>query len=66
MTVYSVPDMSCAHCEKTIRQSLAALPGIDKVEIDLAAKKVAVEGPADSAKIIAALDDAGYAATPLG
>lgn len=66
MSVYSVPDMSCAHCEKTIRASLAALPGIEKVDVDLAAKKVAVEGKADPASIVAALDDAGYAATQLG
>lgn len=57
-TIFSVADMTCGHCEKTVRGALAdVLPGAD-VRIDLAHQRVTVEGDADVAE--AAIRDAGY------
>ncbi|MDE1159337.1 MAG: heavy-metal-associated domain-containing protein [Neorhizobium sp.] len=55
---FTVPDMTCGHCEKTVRSALAdALPGA-VVEIDLATRKVGVEGDATTAEN--AIREAGY------
>lgn len=55
---FTVPDMSCGHCEKTIRAALAdALPGA-AVAVDLAAHTVSVEG--DTAIAEDAIREAGY------
>lgn len=55
---FTVPDMTCGHCEKTVRGALAeALPGA-AVAIDLAAQKVTVEGGAAAAE--EAIREAGY------
>ena len=56
--IFTVPDMTCGHCEKTVRGALAeALPGA-VVAIDLTAKTVAIEG--DAAKAEEAIREAGY------
>ncbi|MGK9050204.1 heavy-metal-associated domain-containing protein [Neorhizobium sp. CSC1952] len=57
-TIFTVPDMTCGHCEKTVRGALAdALPGA-AVAIDLTAQTVTVEG--DAAKAEDAIREAGY------
>ena len=57
-TTFGVPDMSCGHCEATIRQALAtALPGA-RVAVDLSRHEVQVEG--DPAKAETAIREAGY------
>ncbi|MCJ8517332.1 copper chaperone [Pseudorhizobium tarimense] len=57
-TTFTVPDMTCGHCEKTVRSALGdALPGA-AVDVDLAQKKVTVEG--DEAKAEEAIREAGY------
>lgn len=56
--IFTVPDMTCGHCEKTVRGALAeALPGA-AVAIDLPAQKVTVEG--DAVKAEEAIREAGY------
>lgn len=56
--IFTVPDMTCGHCEKTVRGALAdALPGA-AVAIDLTVRKVTVEG--DAVKAEEAIRDAGY------
>ena len=58
---FHVEDMSCGHCEKTIRGALAdAIPGAP-VEVDLPGHFVTVAGPAAAAE--AAIREAGY--TPV-
>jgi copper chaperone len=55
---FHVPDMTCGHCEKTVRGALGeALPGA-AVAIDLSAKKVTVSG--DATKAEEAIREAGY------
>lgn len=58
MTVFYVEDMTCGHCESTVKQALhEALPGAPVV-IDLDAHTVTVQGDADTAET--AIRDAGY------
>ena len=57
-TTFTVPDMTCGHCEKTVRSALAeVLPGA-AVTVDLPSHKVVVEGDADKAE--EAIREAGY------
>ena len=58
---YSVPGVSCAHCQAAITEEVSALPGVEAVDVDLETKIVAVTGdPLDEQAIIAAIDEAGY------
>jgi copper chaperone len=56
--IFTVPDMTCGHCEKTVRGALEeVLPGVP-VTVDLAAHRVTVAGDAERAE--AAIREAGY------
>lgn len=59
-TTYSVPAISCGHCKMSIEGSVSKVAGVDKVDVDIAAKSVLVEGTAADASIRAAIDEAGY------
>jgi len=59
----NVEGMSCMHCVNAVQKSVGSLPGVDKVDVDLAGKKVAVVYDADKVdvdKIKTKIDDAGY------
>ncbi|MHA6345695.1 heavy-metal-associated domain-containing protein [Roseivivax sp. CAU 1761] len=59
---FTVPDMTCGHCEKAVRGAFdKAMPGT-QVEIDLAAKRVVVHGDAATAQGV--LSEAGYTPEP--
>lgn len=61
--VYSVPGVSCGHCRAAITEEVAPLEGVESVDVDLEAKRVAVRGAAlDDAAIRAAIEEAGYEA----
>ena len=61
----SVPDMSCAHCERAVSTELLAVAGVASVDVDLATKLVVVRGEAlDEAALRDAIDEAGYTAQP--
>jgi copper chaperone CopZ len=58
---YTVPGMHCGHCERAVRQELAAVAGVESVEVDLETKLVTVHGenlPDEALR--AAVEEAGY------
>jgi copper chaperone CopZ len=60
---YSVPGMHCAHCEAAVAEELAAVAGVEAVDVDLERKRVVVSGRGlDDAALRAAIDEAGYEA----
>lgn len=60
--VFTVADMSCSHCEGTIRKALSdALPASD-VTVDLTSHKVTFTG--DKARGAEAIREAGYTPEP--
>ncbi len=62
--IFTVSDMTCGHCEKTVRAALAKeLPGA-AVTVDLSARKVTVEG--DAAKAEEAIREAGFTPEAAG
>jgi copper chaperone CopZ len=60
-TTYSVPGISCEHCRVAISGEVSQVVGVTAVDVDLAAKRVTVNGAgfADAA-VRAAIDEAGY------
>jgi copper chaperone len=61
--VYTVPGMSCAHCEAAVTEEVSAVAGVDRVEVDLVAKLVTVHGAnLDDARLRDAIEEAGYEA----
>ena len=58
-TTYSVPEISCGHCKSTIESAVQGLGNVDRVEVDIDAKTVTVDG-GDRDAILTAIEDAGY------
>lgn len=65
MTIYAVPDMSCGHCKATITAALLAQDPQAKLSFDMAARTVTVQTTTPQPEVRAALDAAGYPATPV-
>ena len=60
---YTVPGMSCSHCEEAVRAELQTVDGVASVDVDLASKRVTVAGDGlDDAVLRAAIGEAGYEA----
>ena len=57
---YTVPDISCDHCKRSIESAVEPLPHIESVYVDVAANTVTVTG-GDPATTEAAIAEAGYA-----
>lgn len=59
--VFTVEGMSCQHCVKAVKNALSEVQGVKSVEVDLAAKKVEVEGENLQEQLLKdAIQDAGY------
>ncbi|GJJ03720.1 copper-transporting ATPase [Duganella rhizosphaerae] len=61
-----IEGMTCASCVGRVERVLAAVPGVDKVSVNLATESARVESalPLDVAALVQAVDKAGYQATP--
>ena len=58
--VFSVPDISCDHCKRSIEEALSAVPKVDSVVVTVERREVEVAGAASDDAIIAAIGLAGY------
>ncbi|ACL76066.1 copper chaperone CopZ [Ruminiclostridium cellulolyticum] len=61
-----VEGMSCTHCVNSIKNAVGSLNGVQKVDVDLATKKVTVEFDPEVVKgkqIKDAIEDQGYDVT---
>jgi copper chaperone len=59
--LFDVPEISCGHCKAAIEGEVGRLPDVARVEVDVAARTVLVEGGAGEDDVVRAIDDAGYA-----
>ena len=60
---FSVPDISCEHCVKTINGALGDQPGVEAVQTDIPTKTVRLRydpSQVSLEQIEAVLDEAGY------
>lgn len=62
--VLAVEGMHCAGCAAAVRKVLSAVPSVTAVTVDLERGRVSVEAGADvdRAKLVTAVEDAGYEA----
>ena len=62
--VISIEGMACMHCVKHVQEALAAVPGVQEVNVDLDGKSatVSVDGSVTDEALKAAVDGAGYEA----
>ncbi|MFC7382234.1 heavy-metal-associated domain-containing protein [Sphaerisporangium rhizosphaerae] len=61
-TTYTVKGMTCGHCVSSVKEEVGEVPGVTGVEVELSTGLLTVdsESPVDSAKIVAAVEEAGY------
>ncbi len=64
MVQYTVTGMSCAACQSRVEKAVAKVPGVATVSVSLLTNSMGVEGTADGADIIRAVEAAGYGAFP--
>ena len=63
MTKLKIDGMSCEHCVRAVSGALQEVPGVDSVvEVNLERGEAIVEGSAETASLIAAVEEEGYRA----
>lgn len=62
---FSVPSMSCGHCESSIRKEVGAIGDVAAIDVDLDEKIVTVDGGTRD-EILAAIDRAGFEVVESG
>ena len=60
MKEFKVKGMMCAHCKANVEKGIAALPGVEKVTVDLAKGTALVEGSIPDQIVIDCIEDLGY------
>lgn len=61
---YTVTGMTCEHCEMSVREEVGEIPGVTGIEVSAQTGRLVVrsDGEVDDATVLAAVDEAGYAA----
>lgn len=52
--------MTCDHCVRAVTQALQGVAGVDNVSVDLGAGRARVDGAADPASLVRAVEKQGY------
>jgi copper chaperone len=60
--IFTVRGMSCEHCVRTLSDEVMTLPGVDRVDVDLATGTVTVVADREfgESEVAAAVEEAGY------
>jgi copper chaperone len=58
--IYKVPTISCGHCQAAIEESVAEVPGVTAVSVDVDARQATVVGSSAIDVVTAAIKEAGY------
>ena len=66
MTQLKVEGMTCGHCQSSVKRALESVEGVQGAEVNLADGTARVEGDADPAKLVAAVQEEGYQASTVG
>ena len=66
MKQYDVTGMSCAACSARVEKAVGAVPGVTACAVSLLTNSMGVEGTAEPAAVIAAVQAAGYGAAEKG
>lgn len=57
---FTLPDLSCGHCVKSVTTAAQALDASARVEADIASKQVSISSAQPREALVAALTEAGY------
>ena len=63
-TDLKITGMTCGHCEMSVREEVSEIPGVQDIQVSAQTGKlnVTAEGEIDDAKVLAAVEEAGYSA----
>ncbi|MCX5465089.1 heavy-metal-associated domain-containing protein [Alcaligenes parafaecalis] len=64
MSTFSVPDMTCGHCVRSITEAIQAVAPKATVSTDLEKHQVTVQG-LDGAQALKVIEEAGYTPSAL-
>ena len=64
MKQYNVTGMSCAACSARVEKAVSKVPGVSSCSVSLLTNSMGVEGTASEQEIVAAVEAAGYGASP--
>jgi copper chaperone len=61
---FQVTGMTCGHCEMSVREEVAEVPGVEDIQVSAQTGVLLVTGSdtLDDAQILAAVAEAGYSA----
>lgn len=61
---FQVTGMTCGHCEMSVREEVAEVPGVEDIQVSAQTGTLIVTGAdsLDEAQILAAVAEAGYSA----
>ena len=63
MITIEIKGMTCGHCVGSVREALQGVPGVEKVvDVNLASGTALVQGTADPAALVKAVEEEGYKA----
>jgi copper chaperone len=64
---YQVTGMTCAHCERSIREEVGQIAGVQGIEVSADTGRLVVTSgaPISDTAVLAAVDEAGYEAVPV-
>lgn len=57
---YVIKGMNCPHCQAAVTKAIAAVPGVEQVDVNLTTGRATVEGTHDSSALIEAVRSAGF------
>ncbi len=60
MKIYDVQGMSCAACSARVEKAVCAVEGVSSCTVNLLTNSMRVEGDAETATVVAAVEKAGY------
>lgn len=64
VTELQIEGMTCDHCQHAVKSALEGVNGVRTAEVNLSTGRAKVEGDADTATLLAAVEDEGYRAQP--
>jgi copper chaperone len=63
MLTLNIPNISCGHCARAITEAIEQIAPHAKVEVDIAARRVVIEGEVELARVQERLAAEGYPAS---
>ncbi len=65
---FQVTGMTCGHCEMSVREEVEKIAGVESIDVSAQTGRLVVTSTAevDADAVIAAVDEAGYQAVPVG